>query len=409
MRQRKIVVVGAGASGMMAAITAAGLGCRVILLDVNDRVGRKLLATGNGKCNFTNRDLEMGHYYGGSLEIPAKILEIFGLKETIDFFEGLGMLVRERNGCLYPASEQASTVLDLLRLELDRLQVDVRCKEKVVRISKNREGFLIHTKNGKTPLGCDRVVLACGGCAAPAFGSDGSGYQLAKAFGHAIVPSVPALVQLCCRDKDLKSVAGVRSQAKIKLSIEGRETPAEQGELQLTEYGISGIVVFQLSRLAAGALAEGKKVSAFIDLLPEWKLRELEQILEDRKKRYPQRTLEEFMTGILHKKLIFYFLRRSGLRPAQKVCDTEPGQLEKLFVGLKNWELRIQGTKGFENAQVSAGGVAFEGVTEGLESRKVPGVFFAGELLDVDGKCGGYNLQWAWSSGYVAGKNAAEG
>lgn len=416
MSQKKIVVVGGGAGGMVAAIAAARENCKVILLEAGDRVGKKILATGNGKCNFSNSDMRIRHYYGRDLRIPEKVLGSFGLQETLDFFGGLGMLVREKGGCLYPASEQASTVLDLLRMELDRCGVEVRCGARVSRIIRAGKAFLVHMEADKTAgetgekgISCDRVILACGGCAAPKTGSDGSGFALAKGMGHSIVPAVPALVQLRCREKDLKAVAGVRAQADVRLLVDDRQVSREQGELQLTDYGISGIVVFQLSRTAAYGLAEKKQVRAQIDLLPDWEDKDFGPFIENRIRAFPDRTLEEWMTGVLNKKLIHYFIRLAGLKTNQLVRDTEVGRLEKLMWLCRKWTLQIEGTNSYDNAQTNAGGVPFGEVTEGLESRKMPGVYFAGEILDIDGKCGGYNLQWAWSSGYTAGKNAAKG
>jgi len=403
-------VVGGGAAGMTAAIAAAREGCQVVLLERNDRVGKKILATGNGKCNFSNRDMGIVHYYGEDLSTAENILNTFGVEEAEDFFASLGMLIREKNGYLYPASEQASTVLDLLRLELDKLGVEVKTHQKVLKISggKSREQALtVHTQNDH--FSCHSVILACGGCAAPGTGSDGNGYTLAKQLGHSIVPTVPALVQLRCKQKDFKAISGVRAKACVTLLIDGQVVAQEQGELQLTDVGVSGIVVFQLSRMAAYGLKNKKAVAVKIDLMPEYSEEQFRQLMQKRLQDFFHRTLEEFLLGMIHKKLALYFMKQINLKSNQRVSQTEKKSLEKLLLLCKQWHLSVEAAGSFENAQVTAGGVPFSEVTRELESRKMPGVYFAGEILDIDGKCGGYNLQWAWSSGYMAGKNVAKG
>lgn len=411
MKKLKIAVVGGGAAGMLAALTASGQGADVTIWEKNDRVGKKILATGNGKCNFSNRDMGIEHYYGSDLQKAKKVLEQFGVQETEEFFETLGMLIKERDGYLYPASEQASTVLDLLRMQIQRQGIKVVTEAKVREVKKaSKGGFEVtaETGNGKVTTGFDKVILTCGGCASPKTGSDGDGFRLAEKLGHTVIPAVPALVQLRCGEKDLKAVAGVRARALVKLMIDGREVAEETGELQITDYGISGIVVFQISRIAAYALKAHKKVTAKMNLLPDFTEQAYEQFKKERLQHFADRSAEEFFTGMLNKKLMMYFMKQAKIKPDMPIKQADKAAVNRVFALCREWVLHIENTNSFDNAQVSAGGVSFVEVTDKLESAKVPGLYFAGEILDIDGKCGGYNLQWAWSSGYTAGKSAAE-
>ena len=404
---RKIAVVGGGAAGMMAAIQAAGAGACVTVYEKNDRVGKKILSTGNGKCNFSNETMHAGCYYGSGSHCVEELYHWFGVRETKAFFRKLGMRIKEKNGYLYPASEQAATVLDVLRYEMERLGIRIHtgCSVTAVR---SKEGSSEKRLLTVTAEGCgdewyDAVILACGGRAAPKTGSDGSGFAVARKLGHRIVPVVPALTALRCEESFFRQVAGVRCDACLTLYIEKRAAASVRGELQLTEYGISGIPVFQFSRLAAYALREQKSTVVGIDFMPE----SCEDFWKERWERQGSQTMEQFVTGITNKKIGLLLLKRSGIRETERACEislSHRKKLEKLFRSLK---VTVRETNSFEQAQVCAGGVDFREVTEELESVRVPGIYFAGEILDIDGICGGYNLQWAWSSGAVAGRAAA--
>lgn len=435
MKKIRVAVAGGGASGMMAAIAAARVGAEVFLIEGNDRVGKKLLSTGNGKCNFTNSGLrrnvsmndlqawnlikdgrqtdgykeETVGFHSNDAAFPEKVLERFGYEETIRFFRELGVVPKERNGGIYPAGGQASGVLDLLRLELSRQGVNVICSTKIKncvawaqvsakkdfraddRLDFGKPGFVLEGTGpeGKPfSMSADRVILACGGKAAPGTGSDGSGFTLAKKLGHAVTPLSPALVQLKCQEDFYKQLSGIRTEGAVRLYVDGRLAAADQGELQLAAYGISGIPVFQVSRFAGLALQAGRKVEAELDLMPSMSREELET--------YFHTFVPECYGGLLNKKLLALLLKRYG---------TEP---EKLAAGVKSFHTRIKAVNSYENAQVTAGGVDTRQIDpHTMMSKIVPGLYFAGELVDVDGSCGGYNLQWAWSSGYVAGSSAA--
>lgn len=410
--KKKIAVIGGGAAGMMAAIQASCDDTIVELYERNDRVGKKLLATGNGKCNFSNTDMNSSAYYGSAVSYYEKLFSKFGVAECIDFFSQAGMLIKDRSGYLYPASEQASTVLDILRIMLENCGVRIYTDCKVKRIEtieKNGKLQIITDENkGMTDekMIYDSVILACGGKAAPATGSDGNGFKMAKALGHHVTEVVPALVQLRCREDFFKSVAGVRTQADLTLYIEGKAECSIQGELQLTDYGISGIPVFCFSREAAYAILHKKTVTVGINFLPQLKDKEYKLFWKERWAKQLNQSLEQFLTGISNKKINQLIIRLSGCRPHEPVNDISE-EKRAIIAGLyRKLVVSVYEANGFEHAQVSAGGIPAHELTYELESKYVPNLYFAGEIIDMDGICGGYNLQWAWTSGAVAGRAA---
>lgn len=408
MARRKVGIIGAGASGMMAAITAAGQGADVTLIERGERVGKKLLMTGNGKCNLGNTSLDIDKYYGGNREWISQCLKSFNTDETILFFQGLGLLLKSKNGYLYPASEQASVVLDVLRNELKLLGVTLITDCKINKIVKDKDSGKLVVSDGDRTLTFDRVILACGSKAAPKTGSDGSGYKLAKQLGHTIVPTVPALVQLKCSEDYLKAVSGVRAEGRIQVVRDGSCVAEEFGEIQFTDYGISGIPVFQVSRVVNYILQEQKSVEVIINLMPDYDEASFHKLIAGRRLLQTDRTVEEFFTGMLNKKLMTLFIKLAGLKTNIPVAESDIEAVEQVYKLCRQWKLRVTGSNSYENAQVCAGGVDTTEVSDKMESKLVPGVYFAGEILDVDGKCGGYNLQWAWCSGYLAGMAVAE-
>ncbi|MCI9436789.1 MAG: aminoacetone oxidase family FAD-binding enzyme [Lachnospiraceae bacterium] len=409
-------VIGGGAAGMTAAIAAARQGAAVMLLEGNERLGKKLLSTGNGKCNLGNEKLDLEDYYTDCPELVQHCLSRFGTQETLTFFQGLGLMVSGRNGYLYPMSQQASSVLDVLRYEIRRLGIEVVTDCKVSGVEHadwggksrpdNREGSFLVRGEG-TGYRFDRVILACGGRAAPKTGSDGSGYRLAGSLGHTVRHVVPALVQLRCREDYFKSVAGVRTQARLQVLHQGRCAAQEQGELQLTEYGISGIPVFQISRVVNYILQEAQEAEIVIDFLPDCPDRAWEALFAGREHLRRGCTVEEYFTGILHKKLMMMLIRMAGLKASGDAEQIPADRLYQVYRLCRQWKVHVIGSNSYDNAQVCAGGIPLNEVTKNLESVKIPGLYFAGEILDVDGKCGGYNLQWAWCSGHIAGTAAA--
>lgn len=401
--ERRIAVAGGGAAGMLAAIRAAEAGAFVTLYEKNDRVGKKILSTGNGRCNFSNEQMGEQYYHGSGKLLAAHILERFGSDRTVAFFERLGMRVKSREGYLYPASDQASTVLDLLRYELDRRRITVHTGARITEIRPQNGKFLLMPQKEFY----DAVIIACGGCAAPETGSDGSGFALAQKLGHGIIPPVPALCALRCKEKFYKQVAGVRCDAKVTLFVDGKETASERGELQLTDYGLSGIPVFQISRHAAKALQEGKRVTARVSFLPDLDEEACRTYFQKRLAHKSEDEMTVFLTGIVNKKINSLLLKLAGIRETERAGETDTAAFDRLCRLYCGMETEIIDTNGFDRAQVCAGGVDCSEVTESLMSKKLPGLFFAGEILDVDGICGGYNLQWAFASGAIAGEAAA--
>lgn len=406
MKQRSVCVIGGGAAGMTAAITAAREGAKVTILEAGDRLGKKILATGNGRCNLGNRVLDADCYHG-SCRFLSESLAAFGTRETISFFENLGLLIKDKNGYLYPYCEQASVVLDVLRNEVKALGIKVECDFKVSSVLRKEPfGFVVKSQQRRMEFDC--VILTCGGKASPKTGSDGSGYEIARGLGHKIIEVLPALTCLKCKEGFFKAMAGVRTDALIKIrKKDGEILCEERGELQLTEQGISGIPVFQLSSIAARNLLRAGELKAFIDFLPDVLESNIIDLAQERRKLCGERTVEEFFTGILNKKVMTVLLKTVGLKPTDSSKTLTINKITEVFLLAKAFEVTIVGTGDFQNCQVCSGGVDCEQVMQTMESKFVRGVYFAGEILDVDGKCGGYNLQWAWTSGYLAGKHAA--
>lgn len=406
-----IGIVGGGAAGMTAAVSAARQGAEVTVFEGNERLGKKILSTGNGKCNLGNLDMGPEKYYSENPELLKEYLNRFGTNETIEFFRTLGLMIKEKNGYLYPVSEQASTVLDVLRFEIERQKDRIHViKELCIdRVEQDKKQKKIKLWGGKQTYVFDRVILSCGGKAAPKTGSDGSGYKLAGMLGHSLIPVVPALVQLRCREDWFKSVAGVRTEAALSFSGRNGRNATECGELQITDYGISGIPVFQISRQINYLLREQIEVEVAIDFLPGFEKAGFEEkMIETRLSVKNCRTVEEYFSGMLNKKLMLLFIRLAGLKPTEQTGNISREKILQVYELCRNLRVHVTGSNSFENAQVCAGGVPLTEVKGTLESRLVPDVFFAGEILDVDGRCGGYNLQWAWCSGYLAGMAAAE-
>lgn len=422
--KKTIAVIGGGAAGMMAAIVSAREGAEVTIYEHTDRLGKKILSTGNGKCNLTNYDMLPEYYNSSNPALVEQCLKTFGVQESLDFFDSLGLWTKEKNGYVYPLAEQAAVVLDVFRYTVEALGIKVETGVQVSKVypvaNTNGNACVCVEVNGKKQF-FHSVILACGSKAAPKTGSDGSGYDLAKNLGHKIMPVLPSLVQLKCSDAFCKALAGIRCDAKVHIYAGEELLCEERGELQLTDYGISGIPVFQLSGLVNRRMYEmsqslkkkqGKEetVCAVIDFLPEVSGKELKALLAKRCETviYEQGTVEEFFTGLLNKKLMLQFVKMAGLKGDEKVSCVSEKKLLSVLELCKGLKMHVTGSNGYENAQVCTGGINLKEVSENLESLKAKGVYFAGEILDVDGRCGGYNLQWAWTSGAIAGKAAAK-
>ncbi len=400
-----IIVVGGGASGMMAAIAAAGEGARVLLLDHQKALGKKILSTGNGRCNFTNATLNDACYHSDNPALVGDVLRRFTNRTAITFFRTLGVYYVEKNGYYYPRSGQASAIRDALLGELNRLSVTVLTEIEILQIKKKKT-FLVSTSQGD--FRGKALILATGGAAAPHTGSDGSGYGFAKSFGHEILRPLPALVPLLTGERWVKRASGVRTPAALTLLVDGDVAGKEEGELQITDYGISGIPVFQLSGQAAVALENQRRVAVILDFVPEWSRQDLYIQLSDLA--YGEKNWWDLLCGLINRKLAAALIQENGLSDCplgSMGVKRWSWELERLTDALKGTRLSIVKTGRLDQAQVTTGGVSLKQVDANLESMLVEGLFFAGELLNVDAICGGYNLQWAWSSGSISGTAAA--
>ena len=403
-----IAIIGGGASGMAAAIAAKrqNPNASVMIFEHKDIPGKKILSTGNGRCNLTNEYMDPSCFRSDTPENIPPVLERFSANDTIQFFQELGILTKSRNGYIYPRSDQASAVLSVLRTELKKIGVEVILNTHVKEIGRNKKGFRIFTDD-KNYL-ADKIILTTGSKASKVLGSDGSGYTMAKNFGHRLVPVVPALVQLKVFDFKFAKASGVRCDACVKALVNNREVSSDTGELQITAYGISGIPVFQISRFIARALYEKKKASVIVDFMPQMTEAELLNYFIKRKQTLKHVDAESFLVGIFNQKLIPILLGLSGIRSNTKTDTFSKEQLEKLTYQCKHTELFISDTNGFDNAQICAGGISLNEINiNTMESCYEKGLYLAGEILDADGICGGYNLQWAWATGIIAGESAA--
>ena len=397
----KIGIIGGGAAGLVAAITAAEAGHQVTVIEHSSRIGKKILLTGNGRCNLTNTDQDLSHFHGGSMPLIQAVLNQCSYVDTLSFFTRLGIYTKNKNGCLYPYSEQASAVLEVLRMALRSLSVQILTDCQIKRLKKETS-FILETNQGQ--LQFDKLILAAGSKAAEQTGSDGSGYALAKAFGHTMIKPLPALVQLRSEEGYFKQLAGIRTQAKLTLYCNEKAAGSEMGELQLTSYGLSGIPTFQLSHLAARALDSGQKVRMQIDFMPDMERQTLTAYLNSRAENCPDKKAEELLIGVLHKNLSMLLVKLAGIKADKRADALSEQEISKVAELMKQFTVPVSGTNSFRDAQVCSGGINTAEITERLESKLVKGLYFAGEIIDVHGDCGGYNLQWAWSSGIVAGR-----
>lgn len=407
----KIIVIGGGAAGMAAALTAAKArpGVSVTILERMDRVGKKILATGNGRCNLTNEDVSPAHYYGNDKGLLRKALYAMPVEQVLDFFGEYDLLCQtEDEGRVYPYCKQASMVLDVLLIALERANIDVQCGCAVEEIVRNKGEFRVKTADGRS-FSAQKVIVTCGGKAAPKLGSDGSGFRLVQQLGHSFTPLYPALTAMKCDMNGLGGLKGIRANGTLRLMSGTQLLGEDTGEIQFTEYGLSGIPAMQLSgRLSR--LRNGEKCTALVDLFPEWERDALFHQLKMRQKAHPKETLENFLLGTVHKRLAFAVLKSAGLQPLSRENGSLTGkELSALTDTLKNWRFTVTGTQGWDAAQVTGGGVPLKEVdVESMQSLKTPGLYLAGEILDVVGDCGGFNLHWAWCSGMRAGQSAAE-
>ena len=417
------IIVGAGAAGMTAALSCGKQGQQVLLIERQAQMGRKILATGNGKCNLTNFVQKEECYRSDCPARAQKVLAAFGQAEAMELFRSLGIYTKDKNGYVYPYSEQAASVRDAFEAGImSDSNITFLSESEVYDVGETRGVFHVTVRSvadekqiekqstkreqieKKQQYHCKSLLITTGGLAGPKFGCDGSGYRMAEQFGHKVVSPLPALTALKSSAPFLKKVSGVRNQAAITLEIDGKTVKQETGELQWTEYGISGVAIFQLSRFAIIALEKNKKVSLYFDFMPELSSEEKLRLFLTLAQQNKKKDALSFAKGFFPAKLCPVILREAGISEEKALGSLEEKDWDAFVLAVSHFSLRINGYVGYEKAQVTRGGITLTELTDSLESIKQPGLFFAGEVTDVDGTCGGYNLQWAFSSGTVAGR-----
>ncbi|MFA7561548.1 MAG: NAD(P)/FAD-dependent oxidoreductase [Candidatus Izemoplasmatales bacterium] len=404
MKTKKIVVIGGGASGIIAALSAKTEKNEVIILEKNNRIGKKILVTGNGRCNYTNITLTELDY--NHPNFVKNIFSQFSVNETLDFFEQMGIIAKiEEEGKAFPLSEQASSFLDVFLYELEKRQIKLVTNFDVNKIVKRKETFQIISKD-KNIINADKVIIATGGKAMPLTGSDGSGYDIACSFGHKLIDVFPALVKLKLDSPYLKQLSGVKINSQVDLMVDGKVEQTQNGDILFTNYGISGPTILELSKRANELLLENKDVKLRVILVqsvPKAKI--INRIFNSL-----GNPIDQTLIGLVNKRFINVLIKEANIdKNNTLVKNLDKSQIYNLVNLLYDIKFKVIGSLGFEEAQVTSGGIDTNEINSStMESKIVKGMYFSGEVIDIDARCGGYNLQWAWSSGYIAGENARE-
>lgn len=400
---KKVVIIGGGASGLISSIFAKNKDNEVIILERNSICGKKILATGNGRCNYWNEDQNLRHYNSTSKNLLEKIITLDNQKQIMTLFNRIGIVPKIKNGYYYPTSNQAISIRNALVTEATKLGVKIYQDALVDKVTYSNNKYIVEFNNKK--IIADSLIIATGSKASPKTGSTGIGYTLAKSLGHTIIEPLPALVQLVGQGKYFTSWDGIRSDVNVSLYASNKLIREETGEIQLTNYGVSGICIFNLSRFASVYLKENKKVEVVINFLP-WLKEDAITYFDKRTSLMPSRTIFELLEGLLNNKLLNTFLSILKLDESRKWTNMSKQEKINLINILTNFHLPIIDTKSFDNAQVCSGGVDLSEINPNtMESLINKNLYIVGELLDVDGDCGGYNLSFAWISGMLAGKS----
>ncbi len=403
-----IAIIGGGASGMMAALVAARAGAKVTLYEHNTTVGKKILASGNGRCNITNTHITQEHYHGVDPAFVAYPLTHLSYARFETFCASLGLLLEcKADGRCYPFSQEAKTVLLAFQRALEPSGVTVMTQINVTAITHKKGIFTVHTDHEKQG-GFTHVLIATGSQAAPQMGATGDGYAFAKGLGHTIHPPYPALVQLHLKESTPAKMAGVRMMANVTLRVKEQALTTIMGDVLFTAYGISGLAILDISTTASLALSRQQRVSITLELLPQWDTTKLLSVLETFFAHAPQLTLEEALSTLLPLKIIPHLLKTITILPATPVRKLDPKMVKRVVEGIKNWCFEVSDTHGFKHAEASGGGVSTAEVNpKTMESLRLKGLYFAGEVLDIVGQRGGYNFHFAWASGMIAGESMA--
>lgn len=404
-----IAIIGGGASGLFAAITAlsSGKNIQVTLFEQLNRVGKKILATGNGRCNITNENAceitnnRPKHYHGENPEFACFALNKFTTKSLIDYLYSNGLILRKENDKYYPYSEQAGTILDFLRLKCEMLGVNIVTNSKVNSITKQKNDFIINNQH------FDKVIIACGGKSSPHLGSDGSGYKLLESFGHKTTKLFPAITQIKTQNELVKQLKGIKADAMCSIFVNNKQIRQEFGQVLFADYGLSGPPIFQLSGIAA--INYEKDCIISLDLMYDKKIDEVVELIKkniDNPFTYPLNA-ENLLTLLLNKRLGQVILKYCGKKMNEDIYSFNAKDIKNIANSIKNFKLKVTGVNGFQNAQVTAGGIQTNDFNDKtMQSYLIDGLYACGEVLDITGDCGGYNLQWAFSSGYLAAKAA---
>lgn len=407
---KEVIIIGGGASGMMAAIIAARKGVKVCVLERLNRIGKKILVTGNGRCNVSNTNLLPKHYHTSSSNCDISgVLNRFGYQETEKFFGELGIMPLIEGTKVYPLSEQATSILDVMRMELERLEVEIVTEVKIVAMTQHKAHWRLQAEDG-TCYEAKKVIVATGGMTNTSLGCDGLGYRLLKDVGHSMAQPFPILVHVLSESPYCKMMKGTKVKAQVNLWIEGTLNRQEYGEVLFTEDGLSGPPIFQISRGASWASMMQKKAQVTLDLFPQQTEEELLSMLYERTYYHPERTIESLLIGMVHKRVIMPLLKASQIQSIHRRVDAlEYEEIQALAHVLKAFTFEVNGTRGYKFAQVTAGGIkASEIDFTTMASLKAPNLYITGEVMDIDGDCGGYNLQWAWATGYIAGESVSQ-
>ena len=401
---KKILIIGAGASGLVASIYAKEKNNEVILLERNNECAKKILVTGNGRCNYYNENQDLKHYNSDNNELLSQIINEENRTEILNFFNKIGIVPKIKNGYYYPYSNQATSIKNALINEAKRKKVNIINNTYVEKIIKENDKYKVITNN-ETYI-ADSLIIATGSKAFPKTGSDGNGYELVRKLNHTLIEPTPALTGLRGKEKYFKEWQGIRSDVKISLYNNEKLIKEEEGEIQLTDYGISGICTFNLSRHANKLLSKNVKPYVIINFLPILENNK-EKWFDERNKTMQNRTIDELLDGILNYKLTNVILKILNIKKDTKYSELTQYQKNELIEKITNFKLEITSSNSFDISQVCMGGVPLTEInTKTMESKINKNIFIVGELLDVDGECGGYNLTFAWITGMLAGKNS---
>ena len=418
MKKTEIVIIGGGAAGLMAACAAAKSIQRpgaVLVLEGNQKLGRKLLATGNGRCNLTNLQASLPHYHG-DVRDAAALFEEYTPEKVMSVFREMGLVTKaDDEGRVYPHNLQAAAVLSVLREFAEENGAECAVGKTVTEIKKVKNGFHVLCADGEE-IEAAKCILACGGAASPKHSCSADGYVFAKALGHSVTPLYPVLTQLVCKGKVFKSLSGTRCAVHASLLADGKCVYSEGGEVLFSDVGLSGICIFGLSVYAGAFFATGKigdkaykTLSCALDCLPEWSFSEIADYLSEMRSGFPNRLAGDMLMGLMNMNIGYAMVQAAGIDPNGKLKSVSMGQIQKIASLIKAWRFEVTGTKSWNDAQVTAGGVPLcEVNTATMESKKTRGLYLSGEMLNIHGDCGGYNLHFAWATGRTAGLNAAE-